>query len=527
MKLHPNLFSDRTGWVGPLAVSFLLKLFLFFQDAVINSDGVLYLKAAQMIAEGHFHQSLLLYPMPAYPLLIALVHSVLPDWILSAKLISLCAAAAVTMPVYWLTAAIFDRKTAFYAAMAVAVLPGLNDIAPDVIRDPCFHLLACWSVYWMVKASLTERIRGVFWAFFLGGGALLFRIEAVFLFIAFLLYLTGLTIFDIERRQFAVKSIVFFFIPALGGMIVLLHVGSTAEGMDRIDQINAFGRHILSGSFFERYQHIYGQLKESERLSPLPSGEIFKLARHYMPLIYIIGLLESFLKCLSIPYVVLLWVARRCFLTVKGLPLVVLAILTHALLVLIYFLHIDYLSSRYLLLSALLVMPVVGQGMVMIEGKCVHSRWRKSSLAIVVVIFLIFPVSRSIARGMGEDRVIAQTGRWLSDQSEVRQAEWAINDLRYYIYAGKPFNYLEERNDAAEIGRMLVQKNYGELENQARKTGKGIIIIRTSKKMSGTKPDFKHFHRMKQFESHRSIVTIYADPLVLHSLTERSEGASD
>jgi Dolichyl-phosphate-mannose-protein mannosyltransferase len=527
MHFLQKRFPDRIGWAGPLVVSFLLKFFLCFQDAVINSDGVLYLKAAQMIAEGHFHQSLLLYPMPAYPLLIALVHCVLPDWILSAKLISLCTAAAITIPVYWLSAVFFNRKTAFYAAMAVAVLPGLNDIAPDVIRDPCFHLLACWSVYWMVKASLTERIRGVFGAFLVGGGALLFRIEAVFLFGAFFLYFVGLTIFDIERRQFAIKSLLLFLIPALGGMIVLLHVGSTAEGVDRIDQLSAFGRHILSGSFFERYQHIYVQLKESERLSPLPSGEIFKLARHYLPLLYFIGMLESFLKCLSIPYAALLWVARRNFLTVKGMPLVVLAILTHAFLVLIYFLHIDYLSSRYLLLSAFLVMPIVGKGMVMIEEKCVHLRWRKASLAIMMVIFLIFPVSRSIARGMGEDRIIAQTGRWFSDQSEVRQAGWAINDLRYYIYAGKPFNYLDEKNDAAETGRMLVEQNYEELENMVRKSGKGIIIIRTSKKSSVAKPNFRHFRRIKQFESHRSIVSIYADPLVLTSVTERLEGAFD
>ena len=346
------------------------------------------------------------------------------------------------------------------------------------------------------------------------------------MFIAFILYLTGLTIFDIERRQFAVKSLLFFFVPALGGMIVLLHVGSTAEGMDRIDQLSAFGRHILSGSFFERYQHIYLALKESERLSPLPSGEIFKIARHYMPLLYIIGLLESFLKCLSIPYAALLWVARR-YLTVRGMPLVMSAILTHALLVLIYFLHIDYLSSRYLLLGALLVIPIVGQGMVMLEDKCSHLRWRKTSLVIMTVVFLIFPVYRSIDRGMGEDRVIAQTGQWLSEQPEAHQAGWAVNDLRYYIYAGKQFDYLEEKNGGANIRRMFLQKDYGELENQVRKTGKGIIIIRASKKASETDPAFKHFRRIKQFESHQSTVSVYADPLVLPSLTERSEGAFD
>jgi len=99
----------RVGWIGPLSLSLILKTFLAFQDTVVNSDGVVYLEAARMIAEGHFSQSLVLYPMPAYPLLIAVVHMVVPDWMLAAKLLSLFAAAAVTIPIYWLTAFLFDR----------------------------------------------------------------------------------------------------------------------------------------------------------------------------------------------------------------------------------------------------------------------------------------------------------------------------------------------------------------------------------------------------------------------------------
>lgn len=511
LKIAPN----RIGWIGPLALSFLLKLFLSFQDLVINSDGVGYLQAAQMIAEGHFAQSLHIYPMPAYPLLIAVVHTVVPDWILAAKFIGLSAAAAVTIPVYLLTAVLFDRKAAFYAGMAVAVLPSLNDIAPDVVRDPLFLLLACWSVYWMVKAFLAERISGVFWAFVLGGAALLFRIEAIFLFATYLVYLVGLSVFSQDRRRFASKSLLFLVAPALIGMVCLVAVGSTAEGTDRIDQLREMGRNILSGSFFARYQHIYINLKDSERLSPLPSGEFFKLARHYMPLIYFIGMIEAFLKSLFPPYAVSLWAARRYCRTVKGMSVVVLVILFHSLLVFVYFLYIDYLSSRYLLLSVLLVLPLVGRGIVMLEDKCRQVRWQKASLTILAIIFLVLPLYRTITSARGEDPVIAQTGQWLSDHSEVRQAGWAVNDLRYYIYAGKQFNYLQERRKPIAINRLLAEKNYGELENLARKANKAVIIIRTSKRASELEPEFRNFRRIKQIESHQSIVSIYADPLML------------
>jgi len=524
---HMNHFLkivlDRIGWTGPLAFSFLLKLYLSFQDLVINSDGVGYLQAAQMIAEGHLAQSLLIYPMPAYPLLIAVVHTVVPDWILAAKLISLCAAAAVTIPVYFLTAVLFDRKAAFYAAMAVAVLPSLNDIAPDVIRDPCFLFLACSSVYWMVKASLAERIRGVFWAFVFGGAAILFRIETISLFAAYLVYLAGLSVFSPERRRFATKSLLWIVVPALIGMVGLAAVGSTAEGYGRIDQMRELGRKLLSGSFLARYQHIYTYLKDSERLSPLPSGEFFKLARHYMPLIYFIGILEAFLKSLFLPYAVSLWAARRYCRTVKGMPVVALVILFHSLLVFVYFLQLDYLSSRYILLSALLILPLVGRGIQILENKCRQLRWQKTSLTILTIIFLALPLYRTITSAMGEDTVISQTGHWLSAQSKVRQAGWAVNDLRYYIYAGKQFNYLEEIPKAKTISRLLAEKNYGELENQVRKADKAVIIIRTSKSASGFKPGFRHLRRIKQIESDQSIVTIYADPLIESPLLERSE----
>ena len=109
MHYFPKSLPNWFGWILPLAISFLLKSFLSFTDAVINSDGVLYLQAAQMFAEGRLIQSLSLYPMPASPFLIAVVHTVVPDWILAAKLISLSTAATITVPIYFLTALLFDR----------------------------------------------------------------------------------------------------------------------------------------------------------------------------------------------------------------------------------------------------------------------------------------------------------------------------------------------------------------------------------------------------------------------------------
>jgi 4-amino-4-deoxy-L-arabinose transferase-like glycosyltransferase len=516
----------RLGWIGPLVLSLMLKAFLVFQDVVINSDGVTYLQAARMIAEGHFSQSLLLYPMPAYPLLIAAVHALVPDYILAAKLINLFAAAFITIPIYWLTALLFDRRAAFYAAMAVAVLPSLNDIVPDVVRDPCFLLFACGSVCWMVKACAAERIGGVLGAFVVAGAALLFRIEAISLFLVYLGYLAGLTVFAPEQRRFAGKALMLLLIPALIGMAGLVGLGATAEGTDRLDQLRAFGRSILAGRFLERYRDIYALLKENERLSPGTSGELYKLARHYMPLLYVIGMLEAFFKSLFWPYAASLWVARRS-LSAKGMPLVILTILFHSLLVLLYFLHIDYLSKRYLLFCALLVMPLVGQGAVLLEGMCHRLRWRKTCLAALGFVFLVFPLYRAIGQGFGEDQAIVMAGRWLSGEPELRDAGWAVNDLRYYLYAGKPFDYLKEKDETLAIVRLYIQKDYRALEDRARQAGKDVLILRDSKGESKPVTDFKFFRKVKQIESPENIITIYADSQVLKQASGQPESPSD
>lgn len=506
----------QAGWIWPLLVSFILKGFLSFQDGVVNSDGVTYLEAARMIAEGHFSQSLLIYPMPAYPLLIGAVHMIIPNWLLAAKLISLFASAAVTIPIYALTCLWFDRRAAFYAAMAAAVIPSLNDIAPDVIRDPCFLLLACGSVYWMAKACMAEHLRGVLGALVIAGAALLFRIEAISLFLVYFIYLTGLWFFSKDQRRFAGKTLILLMAPGLISMVVLLGVGSTPEGMDRMDQLQAFGRHIISGGFFERYQTIYAHLKESERLSPKPSGELYKLARYYMPLIYVIGMAEAFIKSLFWPYCAALWIARRR-LSTKGMPLLIAAIVSHSLFVFLYFLHIDYLSNRYMLLSALLALPLVGQGALIIEKRCRQVGWSKTCLTALVMVFLMLPIYRSIGSGFGEDRVIALAGRWLSGKNEFQKVEWAVSDLRYYIYADKPFDFLTEKNDAAQIGKWYALRNYRALEDQARETGKGVIILRESKKELDGQPAFKTYRKVKQIESDQSIVSIFVDPRMVNS----------
>jgi hypothetical protein len=300
----------------------------------------------------------------------------------------------------------------------------------------------------------------------------------------------------------------------------LIGVGATSKGADRIDQLQAFGRSILDGRFFSRYQDIYAHLKDSERLSPGTSGELYKLARHYMPLLYLVGMLEAFFKGLFWPNAVPLWIARRRAWT-GGMPLVLLTIMVHSLLVLIYFLRIDYLSSRYLQFCALLALPLVGQGAVLLEGMAQRVTWRKTALAFLALVFMVLPLYRSVVQGFGEDRAIAMTGIWLSRETALMRVPWAVNDLRYYIYAGKPFDLQNEKEGAIEVARYQIENNYRAIEKLARAGGKDVIILRTRRKDPSKTVHFTTFHKVKAIESAYSIITVYARD----SLRQKGSGA--
>jgi hypothetical protein len=220
-------------------------------------------------------------------------------------------------------------------------------------------------------------------------------------------------------------------------------------------------------------------------------------------------MLEAFFKGLFWPYAACLWIARRKLFT-SGMPLVTLTIMVHSLLVLVYFLRIDYLSSRYLQFCALLALPMVGQGAVMLEGMAVKVAWRKTALAVLVLVFLIFPLYRSVVQGFGEDRAIAMAGKWLSHATELRQVPWAVNDLRYYLYADKPFDYLKEKKGTLQVARFQIENDYRGLEDLAREEGKAVIILRSSKRDSKGTAHFTAFHKVKAIESEQSIITIYA-----------------
>ncbi len=127
-----------------LMFSAILMGALFFVrlKADLNFDGEIYIAAARKYAAGMYKEGLAIYPMPLYPYLIALMHRIIPNWILAGRLISYFCMTLTVIPLYLLSKDLFDRRAAFWACIAFTLLPDTLLHSNEVMRDPPFFLFA-------------------------------------------------------------------------------------------------------------------------------------------------------------------------------------------------------------------------------------------------------------------------------------------------------------------------------------------------------------------------------------------------
>jgi hypothetical protein len=128
-------------------ISLFFSAWSVYLDDVVNSDGVLYLWAAEALKAGDWQQALALYKWPLYSSLIALVSLIsglgveYSAHVLNAALTALAVVVFLSL-VRDLDA---DRKMLIAAAIIILLFPGLNRYRAFVIRDTgyiAFYLLA-------------------------------------------------------------------------------------------------------------------------------------------------------------------------------------------------------------------------------------------------------------------------------------------------------------------------------------------------------------------------------------------------
>jgi hypothetical protein len=184
-----NLHKLHDVRVYAALVSLLLSAWSIYTDDVINNDGILYVRVAELITHGEWNAAVSLYKWPFYSALIALTGVISglalepAAHVLNALLVVLAVVSFITL-VQMLGG---DRKTLTAAAAVVLLYPGLNEFRSYVIRDfgyVAFYLLAL--VFYFKTLNTTDWRLHAAW-FTAAVIASLFRIEGFALVLAMLI----------------------------------------------------------------------------------------------------------------------------------------------------------------------------------------------------------------------------------------------------------------------------------------------------------------------------------------------------
>jgi len=139
-KSIPNLqpLTEKKLFFLILLGSFILKGILIFSVQVPSPDGIVYINAAREFSQGNFYQGIQIFPMPFYPLLVSLLHSIIPDWLRAEQTISWLSLVLATIPLYQITKTLFDRESALWSITAYSLAPHFNTYASQD-SDNCFY----------------------------------------------------------------------------------------------------------------------------------------------------------------------------------------------------------------------------------------------------------------------------------------------------------------------------------------------------------------------------------------------------
>ena len=485
-----------------LLLSAILKAILASFIGVINHDGALYITSAQKLATGSYKEALNIYGMPLYPLFIVLTHYVIPNWIAAARLVSVAASIFTIIPLYHLTKELFYRQAALWACAAFAVLPLSNHLSVEVVRDPLFLFFFAWSTYFANRATKSKKM----FHFLLSSLTCLFsilcRLEGLTLYMFYTLYVCCLFLRRPQDRNALLRGIsVYIALPLL--IFILFSLGSKwPPTLNRIHEIILKINEICNLQFFDNYKYIYNQLKVIEKtITPQNRWQnLIEIVRHYMPIIYLIGLIENFFRALFplyvIPLAVGFWHAR------KGNNLFVILLATCYFLMLYYYLiTMDTIRARFLLTPAFLLFPWIGVG---IDRLYMHVRGSSKQLlftTLFVTIFAVVPLYRSFAIIWKQDDVLLKAGKWIATVPQFKRESIITTDRRVPFYAGRGADFF-----------FYQEPDYLEMETFATIRQIDLLIIKTSKKKQNQIPGFKKYKKVEEFVGVKDIVTIYCSP---------------
>jgi 4-amino-4-deoxy-L-arabinose transferase-like glycosyltransferase len=508
-----GLSSTRHPLLLLLLLSVGIKTALLMTARVINPDGVLYFAAANEILLGHLAESLTYYVMPAYPMLLALARSIVPDWVLAARIVSILAVVLALLPVYHGTKMVFGKRAAFWSGFLFAVWPMANDLALDSIRGPVYLLFFLAFICCSIRSI--DDGPGRFSALAMGSAlaAILLRIEGIVLIPLFL----GTFVFLAVKNRRARGALLAWFclwgalFLAAGALLVFMSGVHNPLGFNRIGQVWMQIRDIASLKFLDHYFDIYRWLAHQESVGPFSEGgqNLLAIVRHYMPVIYGLGALETLVKVVFPPFLVpilLGFTASR-----PGTGYLKLVLFTYLLMLLYIHISTDMVTKRLFVAPAALLLVWAGPGMQRLAAIPARTRIQRIALLILIVLIVASPFYRIIDENSDNDTTIKMAGSWLKHEiaaGKVSPEGILSGDARIDFYARGIAGFREYWQDSIVVHGLLANGNLQGLEQLATEKKKMFVALRYPKG-KGTPPVFKRYRLLKTIRGSSRVLYVF------------------
>lgn len=416
-------------------VSLLLSAWYLHLDNVINNDGVLYLRVAELIANGAWSAAFDLFQWPFYPALIAGIGHVTGLGLENAAH-ALDAVFGALIVVAFIEAVQIlgaDRRTVILAAMTILLYPGLNQYRSFVIRDfgyLAFYLIGLALLFRDLKApDWRARFAGAS-SFLISG---LFRIEGMVLFLALPLLSLALR----ARRTPAEKL---RYSALFGGVVLALLLSSwwlagaprDVTGSERLIALIGDGWTRLASGW-------------SERITSLQSHVLPKYAADHATLILgasmLTILLAEVIGRVTVVYAFLAghaWFRKLIFPLAGARALWLGLMAVHVAILIAVLLTMFFLTGRFPLALSLTVLLAVPFGLADL-----YQRWRerrglplrKNWVFPAVCVLLLLTVLPGLTAATHKGH-LREAGMWLRENAPAGSSVFG-NDIVLLHYSRK------------------------------------------------------------------------------------------
>lgn len=493
------------------AVTLMGALFLVRLKADLNYDGEIYIAAAMKLAGGMYRESLAIYPMPVYPFLIVLMHKLLPNWVQAGRLLSFFAMTLTVIPVYLLTRDLFSRRAAFWSCVVFILLPETLVHSNSVLRDPLFCLLFMAAAYFAQKALQTKQINDLLCLALFASLSTFFRLEGLILFPVCFCAFAGLAVFKTNERKHYIK-----FAVAWGGIWLLLiavfFFAANALGYEKINRYNEW-EFFYSGfknlSLFENYHRITEQLIQIRDSSTQRDvgQHVVEVLRTLMPLIYVLGLLQMLsATILPLNFMILVWGVIQT--DYNGRHLLVMALAAGLmLLACAYFVRMEIMLKRYLIMPGLLLIPWIGFGIDRLLRNVQRFPFSKLAAGCIVMLVLALPATGFNHFFINKDDLASRVGIWIANHAESGNYKIVFNDQIAKFHA-------DLERDKQSSGSTLLhpfpgEKDFSRLELYAKDNHADMIVFQNRVDAHNVAGGFEGYKEIKEFSYKNKITKIF------------------